>query len=85
MNGEKIIELELKDTVAGMLSENYKDRLVAELQQAIIRRNKLYVLWDKWDYFELSKTCQKELIEKQIDVMNAYVDILTTRVVVELF
>ena len=33
--------LELKDTIAGMTSEDYKERFIAEYTQCCIRANKL--------------------------------------------
>lgn len=39
--------MELKDTVKGMLSENYKERFVAEYQQTKIRYKKLKYFCDR--------------------------------------
>ena len=65
---------DLVSTVKGMLSEDYKERLDAEIQQASIRLNKLmtYVSANK-DLTDLT------LEEKQIDVMAEYISVLMQR------
>lgn len=65
---------DLAGTVKGMLSEDYKERLDAEIQQASIRLNKLmaYVTANN-DLTDLT------LEERQIDVMAEYISILMQR------
>ena len=41
--------MELKDTIAGMTSPDYKERFKAEYQQTKIRHTKLKALLNKWD------------------------------------
>ena len=80
-----IKHVELKDTVECMLSDNYKDRLMAEFQQLLIRMRNLNSVLDNCD--ELATTsvrCPRKLLEEQLDAMGAYADVLIKRVVVEL-
>lgn len=70
--------MELKDTVERMLSEDYKERLIAEYQQLEIRIEKLkeaifqYGLGNKdWSPERYSH------FQKQFDAMKVYLDILT--------
>lgn len=65
----------LKDTIDGMLSSDWKDRLVAEIEQCDIR------------IFQLERHMQKigkdspeySLLEAQLAAMNEYMKTLTTR------
>mgnify|MGYP003305628671 CR=1 FL=1 len=43
--------MELKDTIAGMTSPDYKERFKAEYQQVKIRYTKLKALLNKWDAY----------------------------------
>lgn len=65
----------LKETIPGMLSKDWKDRLVAEIEQCDIR------------LFQLEQHMQKigkdspeySLLEAQMKAMNEYLKTLTTR------
>ena len=73
--------MELKDTVDGMLSKDYKERFIAEYNQAVIRRDKLFDMLDKY----MNKTLCFEpksnigLLLAQLDILNAYINILRLR------
>lgn len=41
--------MELKDTVKMMVSDDYKERFVAEYMQVVIRFKKLIAMVEKWD------------------------------------
>ena len=77
--------MELKDTVAGMQSADYKERFVAEYEQLAIRFGKLSVMCQKWDAGELNftPTCPRELYTKQLEHMQGYLDILAERADIE--
>lgn len=77
--------MELKDTVQQMLSEDYKDRFKAEYYQVKIRYDKLVDMLDRWDKGQLlfSPTCPRELLWRQVTVMEDYMDILIERSIVE--
>jgi hypothetical protein len=65
---------DLVSTVKGMLSNDYKERLDAEIQQANIRLYKLM------DYVEANKgLTDLTLEEKQIDIMAEYIGVLMQR------
>ena len=55
--------MELRDTYARMVSEDYKDRFIAEYCQLKIRYNKLKTMLDKWDNNELDFTPMRNLLE----------------------
>lgn len=77
--------MELKDTVDGMLSEDYKERFKAEYNQVVIRRNKLYKMLSDFVDNKLcfEPKCNVSLLMAQLDVMNAYINILILRAEVE--
>lgn len=77
--------MELKDTIAGMQSADYKERFVAEYEQLTIRFGKLSVMCQKWDAGELNFTpmCPRELYTKQLEHMQGYLDILAERAEIE--
>lgn len=77
--------LELKDTVSGMLSADYKERLKAEYNQAAIRLGNLEAMLDKWDAGKLdfSPTCPLSTYGMQIDAMANYIAVLEARAAME--
>ena len=76
---------ELKDTVEGMLSADYKERFKAELRQTEIRYDKLACMLDKHNrgVLEFEPTCPIELLEKQHEAMGGYIDCLKQRALIE--
>lgn len=77
--------MELKDTVQQMLSEDYKDRFKAEYYQVKIRYDKLVDMLDRWNKGLLlfSPTCPRELLWRQVTVMEDYMDLLIGRSIAE--
>lgn len=77
--------IELKDTVELMISENYKDRFKAEYYQTKVRYDKLHKVLIKYEAgtldFELS--CPKEILEKQACFMGNYLKTLEIRAEIE--
>ena len=78
--------MELKDTVNGMISEDYKERFIAEYQQLVIRLNKLKdIVWKaregKLD-FDITED-RLDLLVDQLDVMKRYRIILRARAKLE--
>ena len=76
---------ELKDTVTGMLSPDYKERFIAEYRQLSIRTLKLEMFLDNYHNGQLSfkPTCNIELLERQLDIMKAYITVLEERAKIE--
>ena len=72
---------ELKDTVPMMISDDYKERFVAEYTQLKIRYEKLYAVLEKYaaDKLDFKPTCPIEILYEQLDHMEAYLDVLETR------
>ena len=73
--------IELKDTVPMMISDDYKERFVAEYEQLKIRYNKLYAVLEKYaaDKLDFKPTCPIEILYEQLDHMEAYLNILKIR------
>lgn len=77
--------MELKDTVKGMNSGDYKERFKAEYQQNVIRYKKLAVMLEKWDKGKLSfePVCPRSIYNIQTKAMTDYISILEARAVME--
>lgn len=77
--------MELKDTIQQMLSGDYRDRFKAEYYQVKIRYDKLVDMLDRWDKGQLlfSPTCPRELLWRQVTVMEDYMDLLIERSIAE--
>ena len=73
--------IELKDTVPMMISDDYKERFVAEYVQLKIRYKKLYAVLEKYaaDKLDFKPTCPIEILYEQLDHMEAYLEILKIR------
>ena len=71
----------LKDTVPMMISDDYKERFVAEYAQLKIRYKKLYAVLEKYaaDKLDFKPTCPIEILYEQLDHMEAYLSVLETR------
>jgi hypothetical protein len=74
---------ELKDTIAGMTSPDFKERFIAEYQQTLIRFNKLSCIIDNYENLPFTPVCSKELLEKQLKGMKAYLNVLEKRAKLE--
>lgn len=77
--------MELKDTVESMLSEDYKERFLAEYNQTRIRYEKLKSMCEAWDAGKLNfePTCPRGLYSDQLHFMKCYLGILETRAIIE--
>lgn len=75
----------LSETINGMVSEDYKERFIAEYQQLVIRYKGLKKMLDNWDKGELSfvPTCPRSTYNMQIKSMADYIAVLEARVVME--
>jgi len=77
--------MELRDTIPGMLSLDYKERFTAEYEQLSIRASKLEIFLDNYRHDRLSfkPICSIELLEQQLDIMKAYMAVLEERAKIE--
>lgn len=77
--------MKLKDTVNAMVSDDYKERFIAEFQQMVIRYNSLKDMLEKWDKDELTfnPTCPRSTYNMQITAMVNYIAVLEARAVME--
>lgn len=76
---------ELKDTVDGMLSSDYKERFKAEFEQTRIRHYKLSTLISKYAQgtLEFKPSCPIDLLDKQLKAMQDYLSCLMKRAKIE--
>lgn len=77
--------MELKDTVDMMLSDNYKERFIAEYNQVKIRYDKLHSTIIKMEAGTLGfePKCSLELLQKQARLMGKYLYVLEVRAEIE--
>lgn len=76
--------MELKDTIEGMLSDDYKERFKAEYKQTKIRYYKLIEILIKADENTLEfKLTNKDLLIEQYKAMHKYIAILEQRAIAE--
>lgn len=77
--------MKLQETINKMVSENYKDRFIAEYQQLVIRYKGLKAMLEKWDNGELSfsPTCPRSTYNLQLSAMTDYIAVLEARAVIE--
>lgn len=77
--------MKLKDTVALMQSEDYKERFIAEYVQVKIRYDKLDKMTVKYEAGTLNFTpkCSLELLKEQKKFMGNYIRTLKIRAEIE--
>jgi len=77
--------MDLKDTVEGMLSEDYKERFKAEYLQTKIRYDKLHTMIVKYEagVLNFQPTCPIELLKNQANNMGMYLYQLEVRAQLE--
>lgn len=75
----------LSETINGMVSEDYKERFIAEYYQLVIRYKGLKKMLDNWDKGNLNfiPTCPRSTYDLQIKAMNDYRAVLEARAVME--
>ena len=76
---------ELKDTIEGMTSADYKERFKAEYQQVKIRYDKLDAMTGKYEAGTLpfSPDCSLDLLKEQKKHMGNYIRCLKIRADIE--
>lgn len=81
--------MELKETINGMTSADYKERFIAEYQQTEIRYEKLRHFCDVIEASQLAKIeepkhdCPLTLLREQQSIMGQYLHVLELRAVIE--
>lgn len=77
--------IELKDTVELMLSDDYKDRFLAEYYQTYIRFKRLFDIVDKYKRgtLDFEPTCPVSLLNMQLHHMSNYLLMLERRAEIE--
>lgn len=77
--------MELKDTINGMCSEDYKERFIAEYQQTKIRYQKLHDMIVKYEAGTLNfePSCSLALLKSQANNMGQYLYTLEVRAEIE--
>lgn len=80
---------DLKDTITGMLSDDYKERFIAEYEQTKIRYEKLKDFCNKIEVAEITGTevpkhdCPFSLLREQKEYMRIYLSVLEKRALIE--
>jgi hypothetical protein len=74
---------ELKKSAELMLSEDYKERFVAEYMQIDNRLRGLKKILKSWGELSFTPTCPRETYEFQVEYMQKYRDILVVRAKIE--
>lgn len=69
----------LQDTVEKMLSNDYKERFVAEYEQLYIRSMKLGQMINNWNHLDFKPVCPKYVLENQYKAMSQYLNLLSER------
>lgn len=77
--------MELRDTISLMLSDDYKERFIAEYLQAKIRYDKLDKMTVKYEAGTLDFTpnCPLEILKEQKKFLGNYIRILKIRAEIE--
>lgn len=77
--------MELKDTVVGMTSEDFKERFKAEYAQLTIRRNGLSNMLEKLHNgtLKFEPKTPASLFELQLRIMDDYITVLEARAAIE--
>lgn len=75
--------IKLQDTIDYMISDDHKDRLLAEYYQVLARYYALKDILIRWDSLDFTPKCSRALLEEQANVMFQYLNILKIRLQVE--
>ena len=77
--------MELRDTLSLMLSDNYKERFIAEYLQAKIRYDKLDKMTVKYEAgtLDFTPTCPLEILKEQKKFLGNYIRTLKIRAEIE--
>lgn len=70
----------LKSTIMYMISDNYKERFIAEYKQLTIRIDKLSKALASTN---INFNCSRELLTTQLHYMQAYAGVLRDRAIIE--
>ena len=79
MELKEIAQIELKDTVDMMLSEDFRERFKAEYYQTRIRYERLKKMLDNWDHLNFKPKSKKPLLQHQLYRMEEYLYDLEVR------
>lgn len=77
--------MELKDTIAWMTSNDYKERFKAEYLQTKIRSQKLHATLNamKDGTLKFNPKCDYDLLHEQLVYMQSYLGVLERRATIE--
>ena len=74
--------MKLENTVEMMMSDDFKERFMAEFWQLVIRRDELQSMLVRQEG-SLASATPRSLLEKQLDVMREYIMVLQARAAIE--
>lgn len=75
--------IKLRNTVALMLSDDWKERFVAEYRQLDERIKGLTMMLEAWDKLSFEPNCPRPLLESQLAYMKKYKHVLDVRADIE--
>lgn len=75
--------MELNDTVAGMISDDYTERFKAEYNQLGIRALKLWTMIRNWKKLDFTPKCSKDLLQEQNDIQWMEIKVMKRRAHIE--
>ena len=81
--------MKMSDTIGKMLSEDYKDRMLAEYWQTKIRYRKLKAFANRIEAARLQEkpepqhSCSYDLLRKQQSIMDEYLHVLELRLAID--
>lgn len=73
----------LEETIDMMISNDYKERFIAEYHQLKERYNNLNKMINNWDNLDFKPSCSLSIYQSQISAMKQYLNILELRARVE--
>lgn len=73
----------LEETIDMMISNDYKERFIAEYHQLKERYNSLNKMINNWDNLDFKPLCSLSIYQSQVSAMKQYLNILELRARVE--
>jgi hypothetical protein len=73
----------LEETIDMMISNDYKERFIAEYHQLKERYNNLNKMINNWDNLDFKPSCSLSIYQSQVSAMKQYLNILELRARVE--
>lgn len=73
----------LEETIDMMISNDYKERFIAEYHQLKERYNNLNKMINNWNNLDFKPSCSLSIYQSQVSAMKQYLNILELRARIE--